>query len=142
MYKRHKIIAVLIFLVFSLISYFTHISYNNEFVSNSVTFLSILIGFTITSLSLLFSSSTVKNFYDKVDGENHSITQLHRLKNYYKTSILISVSSVAVFLFLTLLQPEFLIYHILLGTIAVNIYLFIILFLFFLNLFVYENSRK
>lgn len=116
--------------------------YNNDFIANVITLLSILIGFSMTSLSLLFTSNAVKDFYNDIDAENSSLTKLHRLKNYYKVSVLIEFSSVIFLLFMSLINLNNIFQHVILGILGIDIYLFILLFLFFLDLFVYENSKK
>ncbi len=60
--------------------------------SDLITFLSIMIGFKITSLSVLFNSPLKRVLFDrkiKFYG-----TELHRLKDFYKYSIIFEVLSV------------------------------------------------
>jgi len=60
--------------------------------SDLITFLSIIIGFTITSLSILFNSPLKKAMYDQQDQEY--LTKLHRLGAYYKFSLYFEVLSI------------------------------------------------
>ncbi|MDM8568355.1 hypothetical protein QUF50_02335 [Thiotrichales bacterium HSG1] len=60
--------------------------------SDMITFLSIMIGFKITSLSILFDSPLKKTLYDRKI-EKYG-TELHRLKNFYKHSLIFEVVSV------------------------------------------------
>lgn len=63
--------------------------------SDLITFLSIMIGFKTTSLSILFHSSLKKTLYDrkiKLYG-----TELHRLKDFYKHALLFEATSVLLF---------------------------------------------
>jgi len=60
--------------------------------SDLITFLSIIIGFTITSLSILFNSPLKKAMYDRQN--KHYLTELHRLGAYYKFSLYFEVLSI------------------------------------------------
>lgn len=60
--------------------------------SDMITFLSIMIGFKITSLSILFNSPLKKTLYDRKIEKYE--TELHRLKDYYKHSLIFEVISV------------------------------------------------
>jgi hypothetical protein len=60
--------------------------------SDLITFLSIMIGFKITSLSILFNSPLKKTLFDRKI--KHYGTELHRLKDFYKHSIIFEVLSV------------------------------------------------
>lgn len=63
--------------------------------SDLITFLSIMIGFKISSLSILFNSPLRKDLWDKDKGCKPYRTELHRIKDYYKTAIIFDVMSVA-----------------------------------------------
>lgn len=64
--------------------------------SDLITFLSILIGFQITAISILFNSRIVNVLYDN---KNKSyITELHRLKAYFKYAINYELISVVLLL--------------------------------------------
>lgn len=142
MYKRHNIGIILLFIILFGVSYFMRFEYDKDFIANIITFLSILVGFSMTSLSLLFTSNVMKDFYNNIDAEDSSLTKLHRLKNYYKISVLIEISSIAFFLIISLIGLTSILQHAILGILGIDIYLFILLFLFFLDLFVFENSKK
>ena len=66
-----------------------------------VTFLSIIIGFEITSLSILFNSPLKKSLYDRTNSVY--ITELHRLRSFYGFSIYIALISVLIVIF----TPQF-----------------------------------
>lgn len=59
-----------------------------------ITFLSIMIGFKITSFSILFNSVLKKTLYDRKI--NKYGTELHRLKDFYKHALLFEAISVLV----------------------------------------------
>lgn len=69
--------------------------------SDLVTFLSIVIGFEITSLSIVFNSPLKKKLYDKEVDKYGS--ELHRLRDYYKFSIYVGLISVLMIFII----PEF-----------------------------------
>ena len=54
--KIDKIIIAIIFVLFSVIFFFLKLAYDDSFYGNSITFLSITIGFTMTSLSILYNT--------------------------------------------------------------------------------------
>jgi hypothetical protein len=60
--------------------------------SDLITFLSIMIGFKITSLSVLFNSPLKKTLFD-IKIEKYD-TELHRLKDFYKHSLVFEVVAV------------------------------------------------
>ena len=67
-----------------------NVDYDNY--SDLITFLSIMIGFKITSLSILFNSPLKKTLYDRKI--RHYMTELHRLRDYYKFSLIFEVLSI------------------------------------------------
>lgn len=70
-------------------------SFDNKFdgYSDLVTFLSIMIGFKISSLSILFNSPLRKKLWD-INNVKPYKTELHRIKDYYKHSILFEMVSI------------------------------------------------
>lgn len=60
--------------------------------SDLITFLSIMIGFKITSLSILFNSPLKKTLFDRKITKYG--TELHRLKGFYKHSLIFEVIAV------------------------------------------------
>lgn len=65
---------------------------NYDSYSDIITFLSIMIGFKITSLSILFNTPLKKTLYDRKI--NLYLTELHRLRDYYKFSLKFEVFSI------------------------------------------------
>lgn len=65
-----------------------------EAYSDVVTFLSIVVGFEITSLSILFGSPLKKVLYDRTNKLH--LTELHRLRDYYRFSIIVCVVGVVI----------------------------------------------
>lgn len=96
--KGKDLIQFIVVIIISFIAnnYFFDKSYDRY--SDIITFLSIMIGFKITSLSILFNSPLKKALYDRENTEYR--TELHRLKDFYKHSLYFEVVAVTV-LFLT-----------------------------------------
>lgn len=92
------------FYIVILISFLLGIQYSSYEVdktSEIATFLSIAIGFKITSLSILFNSPLKKVLYDrKIELYK---TELHRLRDYYRHSIYFELLSV----FFIIVVPSF-----------------------------------
>ncbi len=107
----------------------------NEY-SNIITFLSIMIGFKITSLSILFNSPLKKLLYDRknlIYG-----TELHRLKDFYKHSLYFEVISITIlFLIIPTLK-----YIFVMPIIAGTIYCFYKTTHELLKIFVYPTNEK
>jgi len=107
----------------------------NEY-SNIITFLSIMIGFKITSLSILFNSSLKQSLYDR----KNSIygTELHRLKDFYKHSLYFEVISISI-LFLIISDLK---YIFIMPILAGTIYCFYKTTHELLKIFVYPTNEK
>ncbi len=69
---------------------------NYENYSDMITFLSIVIGFKITSLSIIFNSPLKKTLYDRRIKLYR--TELHRLRDFYKFSIYVSCTNIVIIL--------------------------------------------
>lgn len=94
---RDRKVLILILLLSILIGYFIMPESYGQF-SELITFLSILIGFQITALSILFNSRILKVLYDSKN--NIYRTELHRLKSYFSYSIYFEIISIVVLLIL------------------------------------------
>ncbi len=75
----------------------------SDLVTNIITFLSVVFGFYITSLSIFVTSQYVSNLYNITDKENKTVTLLHTLINNYKTGLIVILVSIIYFLALNLL---------------------------------------
>lgn len=81
-----------IVLLISLISGYFIFNENFNHYSDLITFLSIMIGFKITSLSILFGSPLKKTLYDRKIKPYE--TELHRLRNFYRSSLCFDILAV------------------------------------------------
>lgn len=92
MLKGNDIKAFVVLLIVSAIFGTYIFDENFDGYSDIITFLSIIIGFTITSLSILFNSPLKKAMYDRQNIVY--VTELHRLGSYYKFSLYFEVLSI------------------------------------------------
>lgn len=97
MKSKDKKILILLLLVSLPIGYFIIPESYGQF-SELITFLSILIGFQITALSILFNSRILKVLYDNKNDVYR--TELHRLKSYFSYSIYFEIISIVLLLIL------------------------------------------
>lgn len=95
--KDKKWFLLLIIISF-IIGYFV-LSSDYKGYSDLITFLSIMIGFKITSLSILFNSPLKKTLFDRKN--IYYKTELHRLRDYYKFSICFEVISLIIIFMLS-----------------------------------------
>lgn len=93
-----KIIKPILFgivCLFAFILFSTMWNFENSSAFDTIaTFLSITIGFTITALSIIATSSFSKELYKIEDEKNNSKTLLHILINLFKTSTLIFIATI------------------------------------------------
>jgi|SRR5690554_6701464 len=97
MKSKDKKILILLLLVSVPIGYLIMPKNYSQF-SELITFLSILIGFQITALSILFNSRILKVLYDNKNKVYR--TELHRLKSYFSYSIYFEIISIVALLIL------------------------------------------
>lgn len=82
----------IIIIISFLVGLFLFDSYFDGY-SDLITYLSIMIGFKISSLSILFNSPLRKKMWEANKVKPYK-TELHRIKDYYKHSIIFEVVSV------------------------------------------------
>lgn len=101
MRNRHLRIFIYIFIISLLLGVVLskHLDINEY--DALITFLSMIVGFEIASLSIIFNSPLKKTLYDK--SAKYYRTELHRLRDLYRFSIYISLFYIIV-IFLT---PDF-----------------------------------
>ena len=97
MKSKDKITLIFLFLISGPVGYLIMPKSYSQF-SELITFLSILIGFQITALSILFNSRILKVLYDKKNKVYR--TELHRLKSYFSYSIYFEIISIVALLIL------------------------------------------
>ncbi len=136
--------AVLFLFTISILSTVWNLDNSGAF-DTVATFLSITIGFTITALSIIATSSFSKELYKTEDEKDNSKTLLHVLINLFKTStfiFILTIGLILVYKFIkvsNLVEPSCSIksYEITLSVLlkAVIWYLTMVSFYFFIKLF-------
>lgn len=92
------IIFVIVFLLTALL-FSTVWNFDNSIAFDTIaTFLSITIGFTITALSIIATSSFSKELYKTEDEKDNSKTLLHVLINLFKTSTFVFIATIGLIL--------------------------------------------
>lgn len=95
------VVFMLVFILFSTVWNFD----NSTAFDSIATFLSITIGFTITALSIIATSSFSKDLY-KIEAEkDNSKTLLHVLINLFKISTLIFIGTIGLILSYKFISP-------------------------------------
>ncbi len=142
MYKKHKVICLLTFVIVSFISYKYKLDPQNM-ASDILTITAIILGFYITALSTLFGNKVIKNMAKKQDKQLRSKTELGVLLSYYKISIVISFATIITSIISILLCNKYtcilmminnIIASLMLGLVFVSLYLMFILLKLFFNL--------
>lgn len=148
MYKLDKFIFTILIAIGCFFSFFLGLKFPCDFVSNLITFVSIIMGFQMSAFTMLFSSKLVKDLYNIKDIENSTITLKHRLKNYFKTSFNCSLISVLVLLLCNInINMKILGYNFILNSsyffcsiIFANIFCFCRLNYFLYKIFIQDHS--
>jgi hypothetical protein len=86
MYKKDKLFCALICFLTVGLSYWRQTPINETLITNLGTLFSILFGFYIAALSVLYGSAYSRRLYNKIDGEIPTQTVLHTLRNYFNAS--------------------------------------------------------
>ena len=139
------VIILILSLVFGFMIY--DVEYNNY--SDLITFLSIMIGFKITSLSILFSSPLKRTLFDRKI--KRYMTELHRLRDYYRHSLLFETLSIVAIFVIPKQMGSFILWE---TTVVIGRYLLVFpvllgtIFCFYkithdlLKIFVYPTNEK
>ena len=67
MYKSHKIMCLFLFFIIFLLSFYLDIEINAEAKSNMLTVVSIMLGFTMTGLTVMIGQDFAKRLNKKID---------------------------------------------------------------------------
>lgn len=98
MYKRHKWLAILVFISSALLSYYLDLGVSKDLVASLITFFSIVFGFYMTTVSIFFGSSYAKRLRLEEDPNIRTKTKLHTLVSYFKFSSKLSIISIVLLL--------------------------------------------
>lgn len=153
MYLKHKlviaIIWVAVFLIGFLPFYLFDLRVTDSFVEAAVTFLSIVFGFYMTSGSILYGSSYVKELKE-IDQKKPYQRLIHTFVAYFRKASYFTITTI-VFLLLNLLLPDVcknirlvnaFVNSFLLAMLSANLVFLVILLKVFLNGLTHESTSK
>lgn len=143
MYKKHRVMLVIVMLILGVISYLFSVDYA-DIASDGITVVSIILAIYMTSFSGLVSSDLAKKMQRKEDSELSGKSQLGVLRSYLNSAVFIGIiniiiSCVALILAskMELVENKGVLYYIVsscgCATLAGNIYLMFLLFRFMVN---------
>ena len=143
MYKKHRVMLVLVILLFGAISYLFSVDYG-DIASDGITVVSIILAIYMTSFSGLVSSDLAKKMQRKEDSELAGKSQLGVLRSYLNAAVCIGIINIIISCVATILASKMelvvnkgVVYYILsacgCATLAGNIYLMFLLFRFMVN---------
>lgn len=151
MYTKHKVIiffsAIAIFYIFNFI---VDVHISESMIQNFITFLSIIFGFYMTSLSVLYNSKYIKKLYDEIDSNRRTQRKIHTLKAYFSNSAYWSLGSIAYIMACSLfisandsvLQFNRFVEALMIAIIFLNFIFMILLFKVLLNGLVHESMSE
>ncbi len=96
-----KILIVIIISTFIQLKYMNEWNINNELINSFITFLSIVFGFYITSLTVFSTSKFASKLYKIIDKKRREFSLLNTLVNNYETGLIIILLSI---MYLLLIQ--------------------------------------
>ncbi len=104
MTKRFKYTFLLILTIVIILTIF--FDTNKSAFNEIITFISIAIGFSITSLSIIATSKFSKNLYNKESKKDNSKTLLHELVDDFQYSIYLFTSTICLILLLKFINLD------------------------------------
>lgn len=101
MHKRHIFFSVFIFFAVAVIACCCKFEIDGQLTSDLLTVMSIILGFTLTSISTLVGQEFSKKLHTKIDSDtSRKQTQLQTLAIYYKNSFLLGISVIILLILL------------------------------------------
>jgi len=105
--RRIKAIAWIIISMLAILLFSTKFNFDNESSFDTIsTFLSILVGFTVTAMSIIATSSFSKQLYKLEDKKDNSKTLLHVLVKQFKIATLSFIATIGLILLFKFLPTE------------------------------------
>ena len=102
MTKLHKIFSSLVFILTAFAAYFLNARISEAVSQNLVTFFSVVFGFYMTSVAILYSASYTKKLFQELDPNNPNQRKIHKLRNYYLVSGYWSIFSIILIIIYTI----------------------------------------
>lgn len=99
MYKRDSIIVAILFFVLLFVSIWFDVNFNNDDVTNFITFITVYLGFIMTTFAIMAENEEIKKLSFKKDPEDNYLMASHRLANYFKFTFGFGLTLVIMLLF-------------------------------------------
>lgn len=104
MYKSHKIMCLFLFAIIFFLSFYLDIEINAESKSNMLTVVSIMLGFTMTGLTIMIGQDFSKRLNNKIDIRSPlKQTQLQTLAVYFYGSFNVGILIILLLIILGLI---------------------------------------
>lgn len=148
---NHIVLLIIVFFIFFISTYliFPFLSFHNifkELISNIITFLSIILGFYFTCISILFSSKYMHNL-KKEDSHNKTQRLIHTLITYFKSSIYTALITIIISMLILItdsLHISFfnkILFSILIALLSINFLFIILLIKVIFNIFIIQTIQ-
>lgn len=99
MYKRDTIIVSILFFGLLSVSILCDVNFNNDDVTNFITFVTVYLGFIMTTFAIMAENEEIKKLSFKKDPEDNYLMLSHRLANYFKFTFGFGLTLVIMLLF-------------------------------------------
>ena len=107
MYREHYVLSILIAILLFLFFVYINFIPDEDIISNLITILSILFGFTSVSIAMIFTSEHIKSLYREIDPKIDTQRKIHTVIKYYKNNLFIIIFSICLMiLYLILAHSE------------------------------------
>lgn len=100
MRRIHKVISILLFICVVIVSYKFQLLITEAVSQNLTTFFSVVFGFYITGMAIIYSAKFSRALYEETDPLQPWQRKIHTLKNYFQVSgywAMFSITSVIVY---------------------------------------------
>ncbi len=106
MRKTHKVLSGVIFIFSVVFCYMLGVHITEAASQNLVTFFSVVFGFYMTCVAILYGSSYVKRLYKELDPLDKSKRKIHTLRSYFFITSYWSIFSITLIIIVTLFATK------------------------------------
>lgn len=122
MYKKDSIITIILMILLLIISILFNIHLKEVDITNFITFLTMYIGFMMTSFAIMSENTEIKKLNLKKDPEDKFITLNYRLANYFQYTFGFGLTAIAILLITNMFNLHFITSKIILSLVAATGY--------------------
>lgn len=122
MYKKDSIITIILMILLLIISILFNIHLKEADITNFITFLTMYIGFMMTSFAIMSENTEIKKLNLKKDPEDKFITLNYRLANYFRYTFGFGLTAIALLLITNIFNLHFITSKIILSLVAATGY--------------------